>query len=270
MDFLYNTVLGRILLCFMQKSGILKLAAAWLESDKSCWYIDRFIKKNNVDMRDFENQRFKSFAEFFARKKELQIEKTDDNVLISPCDSLLSVYHISENRTFCVKDSLYRFEDLVPEPEMAEQFKDGLCMIFRLEARDYHHFCYVDDGVDSEAKFIPGLLHSVQPVALEQKPVFRQNRRYYHLFSSNNFGPVMQIEVGAVLVGDVHHCIKEGPVCKGEEAGYFRLCGSTIILMFDKNFRNRFSFKEDIEDMLEFMGEYPLSIGERLGTVNRS
>ncbi|MCF0127961.1 MAG: phosphatidylserine decarboxylase [Pseudobutyrivibrio sp.] len=66
-----------------------------------------------------ENQKFHSFAEFFARKKELQIEKTDDNVLISPCDSLLSVYQISENSSFCVKDSLYRFEDLVSEPEIS-------------------------------------------------------------------------------------------------------------------------------------------------------
>lgn len=42
-------------------------------------------------------------------------------------------------------------------------------MILRLCANDYHHYCYIDDGFQGRNHFVKGLLHSVQPIALEMR-----------------------------------------------------------------------------------------------------
>ena len=74
-------------------------------------------------------------------------------------------------------------------------------MVVRLCANDYHHYCYIDDGFQGRNHFVKGLLHSVQPIALENAPVYRQNRRMWTILDTVNFGKVAQIEIGALLVG---------------------------------------------------------------------
>ena len=68
-------------------------------------------------------------------------------------------------------------------------------MILRLCANDYHHYCYIDDGFQGRNHFVKGLLHSVQPIALENAPVYRQNRRMWTILDTVNFGKVAQIEI---------------------------------------------------------------------------
>ena len=88
-------------------------------------------------------------------------------------------------------------------------------MILRLCANDYHHYCYIDDGFQGRNHFVKGLLHSVQPIALENAPVYRQNRRMWTILDTVNFGKVAQIEIGALLkkghidlLPEIKECIK--------------------------------------------------------------
>lgn len=107
-------------------------------------------------------------------------------------------------------------------------------MILRLCANDYHHYCYIDDGFQGRNHFVKGLLHSVQPIALENAPVYRQNRRMWTILDTVNFGKVAQIEIGALLVGGIVNDHENVMMRKGAEMGHFELIGSTIVLLFKK------------------------------------
>lgn len=267
MKFLYNTVLGRLILNIMFKTGVLKLAEKWVKSSKSKRMIKRFIKKNNIDMSDFAGQEYDSYADFFMRKKEVTDMDLDENTFISPCDGLLSTVEINDDSVFEVKGIPYDLSELVPDADIASKFKNGLCLIFRLRASDYHHFCFIDDCVEKGVTLIPGVVHSVQPVALKRYPVFRQNKRFWHLLETKHFGDVMQIEVAAVIVGGVHYEVEKGPAKKGDEQGHFELCGSTILIMIDEETKNRIKFKDVMVKTIKHGEEYPVKYGKAIGYI---
>lgn len=49
--------------------------------------------------------------------------------------------------------------------------------MFRLCVEDYHRYIYVDDGVKSENVKIPGVLHTVNPVANDSFPIYKENAK---------------------------------------------------------------------------------------------
>ncbi len=78
------------------------------------------------------------------------------------------------------------------------------------------------------------MLHSVQPAAYETYPVFILNRRSWSLMATESFGPVIQTEIGALIVGGISNCIENSRVVRGSEKGHFELAGSTIVLLFNR------------------------------------
>ena len=83
--------------------------------------------------------------------------------------------------------------------------------------------------------FIPGVLHTVRPIALESIPVFIENSREYTSIESSLFGKIIQMEVGAMLVGRIVNLEGEGMAVRGKEKGFFEYGGSTIILLVKKD-----------------------------------
>ena len=265
-DFLYKTPVGRSLLWAVMHSGVIRPAAAFLNSGASRCLIRPYAKKNGIDLRGFP-EKFHSFGDFFGRYRPLPPVELPENVLISPCDSFLSAYPIEDGTCLKIKGSAYRIRDLVTDEEQAEKFADGLCMIFRLCPSDYHHFCYIDDCEQLPTRFVPGQLHSVQPIACETVPVYRLNRRQWSLLDTDHFGPVAQIEVGALMVGGMVH-VKEGGRCaRGEEMGYFTLSGSTVVLLFTKSFRENFRFLPALLPALGTDCEVKVHQAQSLGTL---
>ncbi|MBQ3821942.1 MAG: phosphatidylserine decarboxylase, partial [Thermoguttaceae bacterium] len=55
------------------------------------------------------------------------------------------------------------------------------------------------------------------------------------VLETENFGPVVQIEVGAVAVGGIVNDVEKSAVQRGREMGRFELCGSTIVQLFKKD-----------------------------------
>lgn len=80
--------------------------------------------------------------------------------------------------------------------------------MFRLCVEDYHRYIYVDDGVKSENVKIPGVLHTVNPVANDSFPIYKENAREFSLLCSENFGTVLMMEVGAMMVGKLKIAIR--------------------------------------------------------------
>ena len=107
--------------------------------------------------------------------------------------------------------------------------------------------------------FIPGVLHTVRPVALESLPVFSENCREYTVIESECFGKIVQMEVGAMLVGRIVNAEGEGTAVRGKEKGFFEYGGSTIILLVGAG---KLSLRSDIADNSRMGCETPVQMGE--------
>lgn len=140
-------------------------------------------------------------------------------------------------------------------------------MVFRLCVDHYHRYCYVDSGKKSSNIFIPGRLHTVRPIALRNIPVFTENSREYTAIRSANFGTLIQMEVGAMLVGRIANHEEKGSAIRGKEKGYFQYGGSTIIVLAEPE---RVQIRKDILQNSEFGEETPVIMGEVIGYVSET
>lgn len=236
-EFLYRTVLGRLILKGLVCPKISRLAGRFLDSPLSVKLIPPFIRQNEIDMSEYEPCIYKSYNEFFTRKirkEQRPIEKAK-NCLISPCDGSALVLPLGENSVFQIKKSRYNIRRLLHSKKLAEHYKGGSAVILRLSVTDYHRYCYVDDGIITDYRTIPGILHTVQPIANEYYPVYHENTREYCILHSENFGDIVVMEVGALFVGRIVNDKDRGIVRRGEEKGRFEFGGSTIVLLLEQS-----------------------------------
>lgn len=214
-----------------------KQAAKVLDSGFSRLYIPVFVKKHKVDLTEAEHKEYQSFNDFFKRSLlpgSRKIDWTPKN-LISPCDGLLSIYKIDEQRWIPAKHSKYQIEELLGDRKLANSYDDGWCFVFRLRPSDYHHYCYVDNGNVKSRKRIAGILHCVRPIATRRYPVYVQNTREYTVIDTEHFGRIVQMEIGALLVGKIQNNNHQGYVRRGLEKGYFEFGGSTVMVLIQKD-----------------------------------
>lgn len=274
--FLYGTRPGRILLQVTLALRIPAILGAVLRTPLSRLYIKPFVKKHGIDMTGFEGVRFKSFNDFFTRKKSITFD-AEPSHLIAPADSLLSVYPITSDARFHIKGFDYSLHDFfeperfgLTDAETAARFEGGTCLVFRLCATDYHRYCYVDIGSHAgeagKNHYIPGSLYSVQPLAAENFRIYTKNRRSWTIMQTEHFGTVAQIEVGAFSVGGIiNHKPTQTPgalsFCKGDEKGYFDLHGSTIVLLLQPGAAE---LLPEIQEATASGQEYRVKIGQRL------
>ncbi len=262
---LYKTHLGRVFLKILVQPWFTKLSGTIMNSKVSNIITKKLIKKYNINQDEYEKQKFTSYNDFFIRKKKekyLNIDK-NKNHLISPADSKLTVYDIKENSMFKIKDSYYSINELLNGDPISEQYKNGKILIFRLEPTDYHRYCYIDDGTKNENKYIKGIFHTVKNIALKKYNIYKKNAREYTTLDTKNFGKVIQIEVGALIVGRIKNHHEEYQYRKGEEKGYFEFNGSTIVLIFKKN---KIEIDPDIKENSKKHIETIVKYGEKIGT----
>lgn len=262
--FLYRNKLGRLLLKIISLPIISKIAGWFMDRKISAIAIKRFIKKNNIDVSIYEEKKYTSYNDFFTRKIKNKCRKIDMNPksLISPCDSKLSAYEINEKSVFKIKDSYYKVEDLLKDEKLAKKYQDGYCLIFRLCVDDYHRYCYIDNGKKNKNKFINGVLYTVRPIVLENYNIYKENSREYTTLKTENFGDVIQVEVGATIVGRIKNHHEEYNFTKGEEKGMFEFGGSTIVLLIEKN---KVEVDKEIIDNTKQGYETVVKYGEKIG-----
>lgn len=265
--FFYHTKPGSIALQLMTQRWVSKAAGAFLDTKLSCGLIDGYIRRNDIDMSQFEDEDYASFNAFFTRhiRPELRPVDRDKNAFISPCDGKVSVYPITADNTFEIKGFTYTVESLLKSPAMAKRYEGGLCIVLRLAVDDYHRYIYVDDCISGREHFIKGRLHTVQNVALEARRVFTENCRAWTTLHTENFGAVTQVEVGAMMVGRIsnNHRDKAVTVTRGTEKGRFEFGGSTIVLLVQKD---KVALDEEFFTNTENELETIVRCGERIGT----
>lgn len=264
LKFLYETVVGRCFLKVLTKPIVSKIVGCYMNSIFSCWLIDKFVKNSAINMSDFEKCKYKSYNEFFTRKikPEKRPMEMESKVFISPCDSKLAVYEIDEHSIFHIKGAPYTVKDLLAGDELYKEYEGGYCMIFRLTVDDYHRYCYVDNGIKGENIFIPGELHTVNPIALERYNFYKRNCREYSVLTTENFDRIVQIEVGAMMVGKILNHHGTHSFTRGEEKGMFEFGGSTTVLLVKKD---QIQVDEDILANTKENIETVVKLGERIG-----
>ena len=215
-------------------------------------------------MSEYEKRNYHSYNDFFKRRIRPEVRRIEQepDVFISPCDSRLSVYKIDGEGTFSVKHTWYTVPSLLRDWWLADQYAGGYIWIFRLCVEDYHRYIYVDNGKESGRRRIPGVFHTVHPAASDVFPIYKENTREYSVLKSENFGEVLQMEVGAMLVGRIENRQERAAVRRGQEKGNFAFGGSTIILMTRKG---KVCPDEDILENSSKGIETKVKLGEKVG-----
>lgn len=264
LEFLYGTKVGRILLKPLVRPGLSKLCGRFLDTRASKFLIKPFIKNNNIDMSEYLDEEYRCFNDCFCRRIRPECRPVDmnPNNLVSPCDGLLSAYKTTDGLVIPVKGSSYSMASLLRSKSLAEEFNGGTCLVFRLCVNHYHRYAYPDNGTKGENVFIPGVLHTVRPVALAHRQVFVENSREYTVMELENFGKVIQMEVGAMLVGKISNNMQAGSFSRGQEKGKFLYGGSTIIMLLRESAA---SVNKEIFEATSRCEETPVKMGQVIG-----
>lgn len=270
LTFLYHNQWGKILTgLFFSKPFISGLYGWYVNRRSSRSKIRGFVEQYHINLDEVKRpmDSFSSLNDFFIRELKPGLRPVDPEPrhLISPADSRLLVFDLTAQNSLPVKGYWYTLKDLLQDDYLAREFASGWCFVYRLAPCDYHRFCYIDSGHQDAVRRIPGVLHSVNPIALSAvHALMAKNYRELTVLHTENFGSVLHLEIGALMVGKVvQHNRHEGTYKRGDEKGWFEFGGSTLVLLFKKD-----SVRPD-EDILQHSVnqiETLVRLGERVGT----
>lgn len=239
--------------------------AGWGANKRAGWLtklvIDLFVRYYKVDMKEAQNPdtaSYRTFNDFFTRplREDARPIDTDPNILVMPADGIISqAGGIDNDKILQAKGHDYTLEALLAgNYQLADQFRNGSFVTTYLSPRDYHRVHMPCNGILREMIYVPGDLFSVNPLTAQNiANLFARNERVICRFDTE-FGPMVQILVGATIVGSIatlwsgtvtpprEGIIKrwswpEGndknaiALLKGQEMGRFKL-GSTVINLF--------------------------------------
>lgn len=266
LKFIYGTTLGRIIVSFLINPWVSNLAGRIMDSKVSALAIKPFLKNSHIDMDEYEQRKFRSFNDFFTRriregKRPIDMEPSH---LIAPCDSKLSVYPITTAARFCIKNTEYTMESLLKDKSLAKRYEGGIFLLFRLTVGDYHRYSYADSGKKGENIHIDGIYHTVNPIANDHYPIYKENTREYTILESDCFGSMLMMEVGATMVGRIVNYHGAGSVQRGQEKGRFEFGGSTLVICLEKG---KAIIDADIVHNTENGIETVVKLGQKIGIV---
>ncbi|MBE6994488.1 MAG: phosphatidylserine decarboxylase [Ruminococcaceae bacterium] len=227
----------RPLLPIISHKAVSDLGGRLLSARASEKLVPGFVKRNGIDMSQYPERAYASFNDFFTReiKPGLRPLPESETALMAPCDSRLSAYEIDDRLTFRIKSGSYSVSSLLKNRPLAEMFRGGWCLVFRLCVDDYHRYAYFDSGVQGETVRICGRYYTVQPVALRSRDYYKENTREYTILDTDHFGRCVHAEIGATFVGRIRNRHGAGHrFTRGEEKGLFEFGGSTVVLLLPR------------------------------------
>lgn len=243
---LYGNVLGRSLSAALIRKPFSEMYGKMQASPKSAKKVEPFIKNFEIKIDEYlpeeggsSEKPYSSFNNFFIRrfKEGVRPIESDSTLMPAFCEARYFGYDsLDENVSIPVKGKYWKAGPLLNNQKWSEVFNDGPCLLARLCPVDYHRFHFPDDGEILDFYDVPGVLHSVNPLALKNIPeVFMENERRVTILDTKNFGKLAYVEVGAICVGKIIQSREmTGGFQRGEEKGYFLFGGSTVILLGEK------------------------------------
>lgn len=259
------------------KSLSIKQGAKY-DSPESARDIPSFIEFHGLKVDEILEpiSSFKTFNDFFYRKLKPSARPTespdDPRRLVSAADCRLMVFEtVSEATKLWIKGREFSIARLLGDVyrEEAERYVGGPLAIFRLAPQDYHRFHVPVDGRIGEMRDVKGEYYTVNPQAIRSAlDVYGENVRKIVPIDSPQFGRVMVVCVGAMMVGSIKITVEEGQdVKRGQELGYFAFGGSTIVVLFE---RGAVEWDEDLVINGRACLETLVRVGMGIGTCRRN
>jgi len=266
LKWLYYNPLGEAALhTFVKRKAISDLYGWLMDTHWSANKIEPFINEFGIDTTIIQNKHYNTFNEFFTRKLKPSARPVnrDSNIIVSPGDGKILAYQSIKNRDFIVKGYRFNVATFLHNDSLAALYDNGSMILLRLCPTDYHRYHFPLDGTVSPGVKINGSLFSVSPFALRTLPeVFLLNKREYIILANRRFGDVIMSIIGATMIGSIVQTYRGNSVVKGEEMGYFKFGGSSVILLFKKG-----TVQLD-NDLIKNTGnglETEVKMGERIG-----
>jgi len=215
-----------------------------------------FVRRYRVDLTEAERSRiddYEHFNAFFTRalRAGARPQPEDPRAFASPVDGSLSqIGPIHAGLLLQAKGHRYGSAELLGDPQLAAEFRDGSFCTLYLSPRHYHRVHMPASGRLRRWGYVPGRLFSVNPATARAMPrLYARNERMVAIFDCA-FGPLAVVMVGALLVGGIElvwhgrltppHRREAAPsfyepmqplfLPRGAELGRFHL-GSTVILL---------------------------------------
>ncbi len=265
--------LGRLFMDMIGSKKLMSLLMGHYQNSRfSKSQIHKFVKKMNINLEEAERSmisEYRSFNDFFTRKLKpgVRFIKAANDVVISPADGRILAYqNLQEYQMLQVKGKYFSIKKLLQDPVNAEEFKNGSCIVVRLNPSDYHRFHFPITCIPEAHQVIDGQYYSVNPMSLEcVDKVYCKNVRHISYLRNGKQGIIGMVEVGAAMVGSVVQTYD--PDCeakKGEEKGYFQFGGSTVILLFQPN---QITLDADLVVNTLNGFETLVRMGEAIGTI---
>lgn len=246
--FLYGSWAGRRLGGLLASNSLFSRCYGWRQRrPASKRRIPQFIHRLGVDVGEAERapSEYVSLDEFFTRRLKPGARPVDPDParLITPADGRIRVVPRLRDPWLEVKGSRVHLENLLRDGALAKRYAEGAIVVIRLAAADYHRFHFPDSGIASEPRTVGRRLHSVHPIALDAGAPSFENKRTLTRIETKGFGELLQIEIGALVVGTIEQTFRPGSVERGQEKGYFRFGGSAIVLLAEPR---QIQFDEDL------------------------
>ncbi len=236
LKFAYETLLGRTLWTVLFGSKVIS-ALMGKRYDSPCSKKDiktlAAIPGCQADEAEKPLADYASFNEFFTRKLKPGARPLGEG-FTSPADGRLRLYlNVDLDQPFPLKGATKSLRTVF-SPEYATDIEAGRydVAVVRLAPVDYHRFHFPCDCRTLEpVKVVPGEYHSVNPIALLYRPdVYADNERQI-VACYAAFGRFWMVDVGAFGVGTIVQTFEGSDHKKGDERGYFKFGGSTVILI---------------------------------------
>lgn len=268
LKWLYYNPLGKLALnSFVKNKFVSEYYGRKMDRPKSKNGIKGFAEKFDIDMNEALKSQFSTFNDFFIRelKEGARPVEKGENILVSPADGRLICFEdIKDTDDFFVKGSRFNLKNFVVNEKWLEKFEEASLLIFRLAPADYHRFHFPADAYVVNEEKVEGDYYSVSPHAVKENiEIYFKNKRVNSYLESEEFGDFIMSEIGATMVGSIVQSYnRKVPVKKGEEKGYFKFGGSTVILIFQKG---KIKIDADIMENSKKGIETKVLMGEKIG-----
>jgi phosphatidylserine decarboxylase len=216
----------------------------------ACWRLF-----SDLDLSEAKKTEFRSLHDCFTRELRPGLRPVDPDpaIVTSPSDGIIGAFgRIEDTKLFQIKGAPYSLLDLLGDPALVEQHRNGRFVTLRLTSSMYHRFHAPADGRIEKVTFIHGDVWNVNPIALKRvERLFCKNERAVLQTKLATGEALTLVPVAAILVASIRlhfldvtlNAQSRGPVdfpCdakvqKGDELGWFEH-GSTIIVLTPDHF----------------------------------
>jgi phosphatidylserine decarboxylase len=168
-----------------------------------------FVRRYRVELSEAQWPQiecYEHFNAFFTRalKPGARPQPQDPRIFSSPVDGRISqLGPIHAGSLVQAKGHRYHLGELLGNPQLAAEFREGSFATLYLAPRDYHRVHMPAGGRLRRWAYVPGRLFSVNPATVRARPrLFARNERMVAIFDCE-FGPLAMVMVGALFVGGI-------------------------------------------------------------------